>query len=178
MLNQSLHRDYIRDYLDKTDKFDLLDKQLNQWGEEAFDMGHNLKNVDSDSALSELEQELKSGRKLEKIEVVKDDDPEIEKIKEKYKVPKEHKNRLYKRPDIAFLVPRGEVQNIILNDLKSLFERGGVYFALLDREPIITNTVVKRSFPEIDKTQFLVLFFEDAILDVQAEKLRIKCTMN
>ena len=85
---------------------------------------------------------------------------------------------MYKRPDIAFLVPRGEVQNIILNDLKSLFERGGVYFALLDREPIITNTVVKRSFPEIDKTQFLVLFFEDAILDVQAEKLRIKCTMN
>lgn len=64
MLNQSLHRDYIRDYLDKTDKFDLLDKQLNQWGEEAFDMGHNLKNVDSDSALSDLEEELKSGRKL------------------------------------------------------------------------------------------------------------------
>lgn len=78
------------------------------------------------------------------------------------RVPHELKDRLYNCPDVAYVVKKNTIAMMKL-ELESLIERGGVYFEVFDRE---------------DKnTCLVVLFFEDSILDVEAEVMRLKAQM-
>ncbi len=101
-------------------------------------MGHNLKNEDSDDErwVLNVNSEVLPGR-----------------------VPMADKQRLYKLPDFAFIILK-DSKDLIIKDLSSLIERGGVYYEIFERDD--------------EETLLVVLFFEDSILDCAAEVMQMK----
>jgi len=68
---------------------------------------------------------------------------------------------LYKKPDVALII-KNSVLPALVKRLSNLAKRGGFYFEVFNR---------------VNDTKLIVLFIEDALLDVQAEIMKLEIGM-
>lgn len=85
-----------------------------------------------------------------------DDEDEVDAL-----IPAEHKLRLYDRPDCA-IVLKAIALETLKKKLNTMAKKGGFYYQVFDRG---------------DGSKLLVLFFDDSMLDVQAEILEMEVAM-
>lgn len=77
-------------------------------------------------------------------------------------IPKIHKKRFYKQPDLALVVTK-KTFSILKRDLESLISKGGVYYEVFD----MANQ-------EKSEKQVVVIFIDDSMLDLMAETMKMK----
>jgi hypothetical protein len=70
--------------------------------------------------------------------------------------------RLYEAPDIALVVKKTGLQTL-MKDLKSLIEVGGFYYEVFDLK-----------HPRDKDKQVVVLFFDDSLIDLTAEMVKLQ----
>lgn len=81
---------------------------------------------------------------------------------------KEDWNRLRESPDYAFIANTASIL-IIKQELKSLVDLGGCYYEILTRYKADKGVIT-----EDTETVLVALFFDDPIIDVKAEVMKIR----
>ena len=81
-------------------------------------------------------------------------------------MPEQYKSRLYKKPDFAFVILASS-KTIFEKELQSLVDRGSVYYEVFDRDHL----------DEKVPTLLVVIFFDDPIIDTQAEVMKVRARM-
>lgn len=90
------------------------------------------------------------------------------KLNDYKKMSKEDWNRLRESPDYAFIANTASIL-IIKQELKSLVDLGGCYYEILTRYKADKGVIT-----EDTETVLVALFFDDPIIDVKAEVMKIR----
>ena len=79
----------------------------------------------------------------------------------------------YDDPDYCFLVKK-QYMGLVLLELKPLFERGGVYFKIYNKIDKVDDFDNPAGFVE---RQTLLLFFDDSVIDMMGERMKMNCKL-
>ena len=144
-------RDILRAYILDRETREKMNDKPNAQGDSPSDMLHNIKVESSDDDEEKKQRRLRKAPKL---------------TQSGCGVPEQYKSRLYKKPDFAFVILASS-RTIFGKELQSLVDRGSVYYEVFDRDHL----------EEKVKTLLVVIFFDDPIIDTQAEVMKVRARM-